>query len=93
MKTFKLAISLIALLIILIYSIAFASSNNHEVTVDFLVGLSLSLPVSIWLMMSFATGLLISISVGLLIRTSYRLKIKKYQKELSTAQQRLNKIS
>jgi len=93
MKALKLAISVLLLLVVLAYTLAFAAHNSADVTVNFLAGATLTLPLAIWIGLFISVGALTAWLVGGLTSTVRQLKLRKLQKELKQARQRLDKVS
>lgn len=92
MKKLKLVLSVLLFVLVLAYAFAFSAHNSNHIELDFLIGKSFSLPVSIWLGVMLIIGALAGLMSGLISAARYRLKLRQLRKELADTKQRLNKL-
>ncbi|WP_221801206.1 LapA family protein [Oceanobacter mangrovi] len=91
-KKIRLALSLISFLLIFVYCLAFASRNSADVAVNFLVGEPLVLPLALWFGFILALGCALGILVGAVTILARKRQIRRLEKQLADAQDRLGRL-
>ncbi|WP_430462898.1 LapA family protein [Thalassolituus sp. LLYu03] len=92
MRKLKVGLSVGLFVLVALYALSFAANNAGSVELDFLLGGTLALPVSLWLGIALLVGLLIGISVGVLTSARRGIEVRKFRKEAADLRQRLNKL-
>jgi|GEM_PF-1334597 len=92
MKKLKVGLSVLLFILVLAYAFSFSAHNSSQIELDFLIGTTLSLPVSIWLGLALIIGAAVGLLSSLLAAARYRLQIRQLRKELAETKQRLNKL-
>lgn len=93
MKQIKLILSVVFFVLVLAYTLTFAAHNSDSVSVNFLLGLEVSMPLALWVGIFIAVGALLTWLITGLAHTAQNIKLKRLQKELEDAKRRLDNVS
>ena len=93
MKLLRTLIALVIILMMASYAFAFAYHNTTLVRVDSLLGPIIELPFAVWLGIALLFGLFIGFLASLFRRTGQSLEVRRLQRELKNAKERLSKLA
>lgn len=92
MRKLKTLLSVLIILVVLAYALAFSSHNSQPIALDFLIGDPVNGPAALWLGLVLMTGALLGFFSGALIQARQKLRIRRLSKELQDTKQRLSKL-
>jgi len=92
LKKLRILVSLISFLLIFVYCLAFAARNSDDVAVFFLVGTPVELPLALWFGLVLGMGCLLGILVASYSIVSKKRQIKRLEKKLEAAEERLSRL-
>lgn len=92
MKQLKLIFIILICLVLLSYAVAFAAHNKDQVTINFLIGFQVTIPIAVWSGLVFSVGVLSVWLLGGISAAAQKLRLRKLQKELEEVKRRLEKV-
>ena len=92
LKKLRILVSLLSFLLIFVYCLAFAARNSNDVAVFFLIGEPLSLPLALWFGVVLGVGCLSGILVASYSIIAKQRHIKRLEKKLAAAEERLSRL-
>lgn len=93
MKQIKLVLSIAVFLAVLAYTLAFAAHNSETISINFLAGLQVAMPMALWLGLFFSAGALLAWLITGVTNASQKMKLRKLHKELEETKRRLDRVS
>lgn len=91
-KALRMLAGILIFLILLVYSLAFASRNASSLSLDFLLGQIISLPATVWLVLFLLLGCLLGFLLSGWMSLARRHETRKLKKELSSCQKKLERL-
>ncbi|MGB1091924.1 MAG: lipopolysaccharide assembly protein LapA domain-containing protein [Oceanobacter sp.] len=91
-KAIRTLAGIILFVALLVYSLAFATSNSETLTLDFMLGGGFELPVSVWLLVFFVVGALLGSLVSGLLSAWRGSKIRRLNRDLNDMREKLAKL-
>ncbi|KZZ46641.1 MAG: LapA family protein [Saccharospirillaceae bacterium] len=93
MKQIRLVLSIAVFLAVLAYTLAFAAHNSSMISINFLAGLEVTMPMALWVGLFFSVGALLAWLITGVRDASQKMKLRKLQKELEESKRRLDRVS
>lgn len=91
-KALRMLSGILIFLVLLVYSLAFASRNASPLSLDFLLGQGFSLPATVWLVLFLLLGCLLGFLLSGWMSLARRNEVRKLKKELSSCQKKLERL-
>jgi uncharacterized integral membrane protein len=85
LRKIRMFVSLMSFVLLLVYCLAFAARNSSLVTVDFLAGLPVELPLALWMGLAVMIGCLFGVIAGVASGFRKNREIRRLQKQLNAA--------
>lgn len=83
MKKLKTGLSILFFIILIIYTVAFASKNNQPLALELFFVDPVELPVSLWMGVVLFLGAILGFSSNMIMYAKQKLTIRRLKKELS----------
>ncbi len=83
MKKLKTGLSILFFIVLIVYTVAFASKNNQPLALELFFIDPVELPVSLWLGAVLVIGAILGFSSNMIMYAKQKLTIRRLKKELS----------
>lgn len=85
LRKIRILVSLVSFVLLFVYCLAFAARNSASVSVDFLFGSTLELPVAVLIGLAVMCGALLGVIAGVASVFSKKREIRRLEKQLKAA--------